>query len=157
LELKKIIKEIKMEENVRYVMMREIVTYNHACDPEILASIITDSNTKGEWSLEDSEEFVRDYFAKVGSKTIKLKGSIDRFPDLSEAAYDALTEEQKKYWTCKPNAGVAIHLVRGDARGPDLSGYSLLKIREGELKIEEWVPTERLEHYLNEERKLKND
>jgi hypothetical protein len=78
-----------MEENVRYVMMREIVKYNHACDPEILASIITDSNTKGEWSLEDSEEFVRDYFAKVGLKTIKLEGSIDRFPDLSEAEYDA--------------------------------------------------------------------
>jgi len=157
LKLKKIIKEIKMEENVRYVMMREIVQYNHACDPEILASIITDSNTKGEWSLKNSEEFVRDYFVKVGSKTIRLEGSIDKFPDLSEAEYDALTEEQKKYWTCKPNAGVAIHLVRGDARGPDLSGYSLLKIREGECKIEEWVPTERLEHYLDEERKLKND
>ena len=76
-----------MEEEVRYVLMREIVKYNRACD----------------------------------------------------------------------NAGFAVHRVRGDEKGPDLSGYSFLKIREpkreGGIKMEEWVPTERLEHYLNLENK----
>lgn len=148
-----------MEEEVRYVLMREIVKYNHACDPEILASINTNISIKGEWSPKDSEEFVRDYCAKVGLKNIKLRQDsiLDRFPDLSKAEYDSLTEEQKKYWTYKSNAGFAIHRIRGDEKGPDLSGYSFLKIREpireGKTKMEEWVPTERLEHYLNLENK----
>jgi len=93
-----------MEEEVRYILMREIVKYSRACD-------------------------------NAGHR---VRGD-EKGPDLS----------------------LAIHRVRGDEKGPDLSGYSFLKIREpkseGGTKMEEWVPTERLEHYLNEERKLKND
>jgi hypothetical protein len=103
LELKNIIKELKMEEEVRYVLMREIVKYNRACD-------------------------------NAGFAVHRVRGD-EKGPDLS----------------------FAVHRVRGDEKGPDLSGYSFLKIREpkreGGIKMEEWVPTERLEHYLNLENK----